>query len=139
MSPTSITRLAITNFQMLGSVEPSLINKPTFMSYVPIVHSESPYFLHLTSEFSLHYVQYVLVHTLLLMACYLMGQCFGYCLFVLYHLDCLFTMGRRPLITHPRAKSDTQNVFARAGGRLPRVHVQKVTRKNVFAGAGGRL
>ena len=62
---------------MLGFAGPSCIKKLAFMSFVPIVRSESPYFFYLTFEFSLHCVRYVLVHALLLMAWYLMGHCFG--------------------------------------------------------------
>ena len=58
----SITRPAITNFRMLGSVEPNLFEKPNFMSFVHAIRHVSPYFFYLTCEFSPHYAQYVLVH-----------------------------------------------------------------------------
>ena len=55
---------------MFGSEEPSLIKKPTFMSFGPTALRK--YFFYLICEFSLQCVRYVSIHALLLMACYLM-------------------------------------------------------------------
>ena len=89
-----ITRPAVTNFRMHGSAEPSLSEKPTFMSSVPTIHNTSPYFAYLTCEFSLHYARYVLVHVLLLVSC------FGYRLFLSCHPDYLLTMAPISMALH---------------------------------------
>ena len=90
----SITRPAITNFRMLGSAEPSLIEEPTFMPSVPTIRHASPYFFYLTCEFSLHYARYVLVHAQLLVSCS------GYRIFLLCHPDCLLTMAPVSMALH---------------------------------------
>ena len=62
MSPLSITRPAITNFRMLGFAEPSFFRQLHFMSSVHATRIASPYFFHLTSEFSSQCARYVLVY-----------------------------------------------------------------------------
>ena len=95
-SRTSITPPAITNLW----IRRGLIKRPTFMSYVPIVCSESPCFFYRTFESSLHCVRYVLFHTLLLKACYLMGHYFGYRLFVLCNSNYLCPIAPDSMVLH---------------------------------------
>ena len=62
MSPLFITWPAITNFPMLGSIEPSFFQQPNFISFVHATRNASPYFFYLTCELSSPYARYLLVY-----------------------------------------------------------------------------